>query len=71
MSWFDRFTPHGRQAKETKAESEAEVLDALHEQAIAVNMAKETAATRKQIEDINRRNGFSLALGNAFARRAI
>lgn len=69
MSWYDRFIPHGRQAKETEAESEAEVLDAMHEQALAVNLAIQSADTRQQIQDINRRNGFSVALGHAFAAR--
>lgn len=69
MSWFDRFIPHSRQAREVKQESEAEVLDAMHEQALAVNMAKQSAETRQQIQDINRRNGFSMALGHAFAAR--
>lgn len=69
MSWYDRFIPHGRKAKEESAASETEVLDAEHEHAMAMNQAIETAGTREQLEAINRRNGFSLALGNAFAAK--
>lgn len=69
MKWLDRFIPHSRQANEVKEASEVEVLEAEHEQAIVLNQALQATATRQQVEAINQRNGFSVALGHAFAKR--
>lgn len=69
MKWLDRIIPHSRQANEVKEASEVEVLDAEHEQAIVLNQAILANVTRRQVEAINDRNGFSVALGNAFAKR--
>lgn len=69
MSWWNRLIPHGKEITEAREASEVENNIADVEQATAMDTALQSASTARDIQKINYTNGFSVALGNAFANR--
>lgn len=69
MSWFSRLIPCNKASSQAEADSELENRIAEQEQATAINVAINSAARVAEIGTINYRNGFSVALGNAFAAK--
>lgn len=69
--WLNRLIPHGKDIDKAKKKSEEDNVKASMEQAAAVTMAVQSAVTVADIGQVNYKNGFSVALGNAFARKGI
>lgn len=69
MSWLNKLIPHVREISQAQKESEVESKIADAEQAEAINTALTSASSVESIQQINYTNGFSVALGNAFANR--
>lgn len=66
--WF-KLIPRGKDIQAKKRESEEDNKIASVEQAAAINMAIKSADTVAQVGLVNYKNGFSVALGNAFAAK--
>lgn len=68
--WF-KLIPRGKDIRQAQRKSEEDNDRATVEQATAINMAIKSAATVAQVGQVNYRNGFSVALGNAFAKKGM
>lgn len=66
--WF-KLIPRGIDIRKEQKKSEEDNVQADAEHDAAVNMAIRSAATVAQVGQVNYRNGFSVALGNAFAAK--
>lgn len=69
--WLNRLIPRSKEMAKEQKKSEEDNLEASMEQATAMNMAIQSAVTVADISHVNYRNGFSVALGNAFAKKGI
>lgn len=68
--WFKLF-PRGNDIAKAQKQSEEDNDKATMEQATAVNMAVQSAITVAEVGQVNFKNGFSVALGNAFAKKGL
>lgn len=69
MSWLSKLIPHGKEITRAREESEHENTLADVEQVEAMKKLAVCTATAEDLKQINHTNGFSVALGNAFASR--
>lgn len=68
--WF-KLIPRGKDIRQEQKKSEEDNDKASIEQATAINMAVQSAITVAQVGQVNYKNGFSVALGNAFAKKGL
>lgn len=68
--WF-KLIPRGKDIRHAQKKSEEDNDKATIEQATAINMALQSAVTVAQVGQVNYKNGFSVALGNAFAKKGL
>lgn len=68
--WF-KFLPSGKAIAHAQKKSEEDNEKATMEQATAMNMAIQSAVTVQQVGEVNYKNGFSIALGNAFSKKGL
>lgn len=66
--WF-KLIPRGIDIRQEQRKSEEDNAQATLEQATAINMAIQSADTVARVGQVNYKNGFSVALGNAFAAK--
>lgn len=68
--WFKLF-PRSKDIAHAKRKSEEDNDQATMEQATAINMAIKSAVTVAEVGQVNYKNGFSVALGNAFSKKGL
>lgn len=69
--WFKFFPQRGKDLAHAQKKSEEDNEKATMEQATAINMAIQSAVTVAEVGQVNYKNGFSIALGNAFAKKGL